>query len=397
MTAVEPDVVAEQARLVRDAAARDLELVLRDARAWVERDTPSGDLEALDGLAAELGETLAAYGLDVDLVPSPAGLHLHARLEGAGRARVALLGHHDTVYPRGTVAARPWHRGVGRILAPGIADMKGGLAVAAHAARLLADGPRPFGLLEVVSVPDEEPRTAPFATLERLRDFDAVLCLECGRPGGAVVTERKGGRWPRVRAVGVAAHAGADPEGGRNAVLALCAEALRIAAIDGARPGLTVHPTTFDAPGTKNTVPDVAVLGVDVRGSTTADLEWATAEIGRFDPHPGIALGVECVETTPPLERTAAVVRLADAARRLGTALGVTVGEVATGGVSDGCWTAGIGIPTLDGLGPVGGLDHSPAEYAEEASFAPRCGIVAGLVAAVDAGLLDEPEREERA
>ena len=91
---------------------------------------------------------------------------------------------------------------------------------------------------------------------------------------------------------------------------------------------------------------------------------------------------------TPPLERTAAVAALAAQAAALGAALGAAVPETSTGGVSDGCWTAGAGLPTLDGLGPVGALDHSPDEYIEIASLAPRCGLVAGLVAAIDAGLL---------
>jgi glutamate carboxypeptidase len=95
---------------------------------------------------------------------------------------------------------------------------------------------------------------------------------------------------------------------------------------------------------------------------------------------------------TPALERTAAVAALAGQAAVIGAALGFPVPETATGGVSDGCWTAGAGLPTLDGLGPVGALDHSPDEYVEIGSIASRCGLIAGLVAAIDAGLLRHPE-----
>ena len=115
--------------------------------------------------------------------------------------------------------------------------MKGGLAVAAHAARLLAAGERPFARLELVSVPDEEVRSEPIATQARLAGFDAVLCMECGRPGGAVVAARKGGRWLDVVARGRSAHAGSEPEHGRNAVLALARELPRIAGLDRARDG----------------------------------------------------------------------------------------------------------------------------------------------------------------
>jgi glutamate carboxypeptidase len=377
-----------QAAAVERTAAAELDVLIGELAAWVGHDSASGDVAAVDAFAAVLAAALERDGLAIELVPDAAGLHLHASLEGDGRAQIALLGHHDTVFPAGTARVRPLVRDGGRLLGPGVADMKGGLAVAAHVARAFAAGPRPFRRLEIVSVPDEELRSAPFATLDRLRGFDAALCLECGRPGGGVVTARKGGRWPVVRAVGRPAHAGAEPEHGRNAIVALCAEAVRIAALDGAVEGLTVQVTTFAGGEAVNSVPAVAALGVDVRAWHARDLDWAMAEIERFGGHDGVDIELGSTEATPPLERTPAVARLAGAAAGIAAELGVVAGEVATGGASDGCWTAGLGIPTLDGLGPVGALDHTPAEYVEIASFAPRCGIVAGLVAAVDGGLL---------
>ena len=170
-----------------------------------------------------------ATGWRASSCPRPPACTCTPSLEGAGRARVALLCHHDTVFPLGTVARRPLRREGDRLIGPGVADMKGGLAVAAHAARLLAAGERPFARLELVSVPDEEVRSEPIATQARLAGFDAVLCMECGRPGGAVVAARKGGRWLDVVARGRSAHAGSEPEHGRNAVLALARELPRIA------------------------------------------------------------------------------------------------------------------------------------------------------------------------
>ena len=203
----------DTARRVRAAVATDLDLLLGDLARWVGHDSPSGAQEQLDALAAEIAQTLSDYGLGGELVSSPAGLHVHAVLEGAGDARVALLCHHDTVFPLGTVARRPLRREGGRLIGPGVADMKGGLAVAAHAARVLA-GERPFARLELVCVPDEEIRSEPIATQARLAGFDAVLCMECGRPGGAVVSARKGGRWLDIVARGRSAHAGSEPEHG---------------------------------------------------------------------------------------------------------------------------------------------------------------------------------------
>jgi glutamate carboxypeptidase len=384
-----PDAIATAWR-VHDAAADDLEAILADLARWVGCDSPSGATDALDALAADIAATLAHAGFEAELVPSPAGLHVHAVLEGSGQARVALLCHHDTVFPMGTAARRPLLRDGGRLLGPGTADMKGGIAVAAHAARLLAAGERPFARLELVCVPDEEVRSEPIATQSRLAGFDAVLCMECGRPGGAVVAARKGGRWLDVVARGRSAHAGSEPEHGRNAVLALARELPRIAALDCAREGLTLHITRMHGGDVLNSIAGDARATIDMRAWHEADLDWAEAELLRCDPHRGVTFTTGERLVTPPLERTAAVAALARQAAAIGAALGSPAPETTTGGVSDGCWTAGAGLPTLDGLGPVGALDHSPDEYIEITSLAPRCGLVAGLVAAIDAGLLHD-------
>ena len=378
----------EEAARVRALVEGELELLLADLATWVDVDTPGGDLDALDGTARLLAGTCERYGLEPELVPSPAGLYLHAALRGKGRGRVALLCHHDTVFPLGTAAMRPFRRDGERCYGPGVADMKGGIAVAVHAARALASGPRPFGLVEVVSVPDEESRPGPPATFDRLAAFDAVLCLECGRPGGEVVSARKGAAWLRIQAEGRAAHAGEAPRAGRNVALALAREALRLSQLDAAREGLTLQITALEAGEGLNTVPSRGLLAADVRAASQDDLDWATGRIRDFPGYDGIALRYEDLGGPPPFERTEPVARLAETAIALGASLGHKFGEAVAGGVSDGSWTASRGVPTLDGLGPVGGDDHSPAEYVETTSFATRCGVVAGLVAAIDAGLL---------
>jgi glutamate carboxypeptidase len=361
----------------------------------VNTDTPSLDVPAVDGLAEDLAATLDEHGLQSELVAAgETGVYLHAALEGKGRARVALLCHHDTVFPRGTAAARPFARERDRVFGPGVADMKGGIAVAVHTARLLARGPRPFAHLELVSAPDEEPRTVSPATMERLAGFDAVLCFECGAADGSVVSVRKGGRWIRVDAVGLPAHAGVDPDAGRNAVVALCREALRLTDLHRSRPGVTVQVTEFSGGEGKNTVPARARLTADLRAATSADLDWALVQISMTRRYDGVEIEVTDLGGPPVLERTSAVAALAGAAIALGGELGQSFGESTRGGVSDGSWTAAAGIPTLDGLGPAGNLDHTPDEYVDVTTFAPRCGVVAGLVAALDAGFLTEAPQE---
>src|SRR4051794_39478658 len=211
------------ARSVMRRAGDELPLALADLEAWVAHDSPSGDAAALDALAAEMAARLERYGAAVAV----GGGSLRASLTGTGRAKVALLGHHDTVFPTGTAAERPFSVAGDVARGPGVADMKGGLVVGAHALRLLAGHRDCFGRLELVSAPDEELRDGPFAGIERLREFDAVLCLECGRPGNGVVTARKGGQWVAIRIDGLAAHAGVAAGRGRSALIAACHEALR--------------------------------------------------------------------------------------------------------------------------------------------------------------------------
>lgn len=391
MSAVLPASAVAEARRVAEGVAAELDLLLADLESWVNVDTPSGAIEPLDRLAAMIAHTLQGYGLQPELVPVvDKGLYLHAVLEGDGEASIALLCHHDTVFPIGTATVRPFRHAGERCYGPGVADMKGGLAVAAHAARLLAHGPRPFARLELISASDEETRPSAPLTMDRLAGFDAVLCMECGRVDGSIVSARKGGRWFRIHASGRPAHAGVDPDGGRNAVVPLCHEAIRLSELHHAREGLTFVVTELISPEGVNTVPGEAFLTGDLRGPTTGDLDWAVDQARAFGSHPGIELRWEDLGGPPPLERTPAVATLAEAAIAIGRELGDEFGEAETGGVSDGSWTAHAGIPTLDGLGPVGGDDHTPDEYVETASFATRAGVVAGLVAAIDGGLLEK-------
>jgi glutamate carboxypeptidase len=379
-----------EARRVAAGVAAGLDELLADLESWVNVDTPSGAVEQLDRLAAMVAQTAERYGMHPELLPMPGvGLYLHATLSGTGSSRIAFLCHHDTVFPNGTATNWPFSRDGERAYGPGVADMKGGLAVALHTARQLAGGPRRFGVLELISVPDEETRpTAPQAILDRLRGYDAVFCMECGRVDGSVVSARKGGRWLRIHASGRPAHAGVDPDAGRNAAVALAREAIRLAALHGARDGLTFQVTELVSGQGVNTVPGAGYLTGDLRAMTTEDLDWAMSELLKFGSYDGVAFREEDLGGPPPLERTPKVAALAQAAMELGAELGHEFGEAVTGGVSDGSWTAWSGIPTLDGLGPVGGHDHTPGEYVELASFPSRAGVIAGLVAAVEGGLL---------
>ena len=219
-------------------------------------------------------------------------------------------------------------------------------------------------------MPDEEGRSFEPHTLERMRGADAALCFECGRASGAIVTVRKAGTWLDITARGRAAHAGTEPHVGRSALMALVHESIRIREeIDGARPGLTANITWFHSGDVKNTIPDRAEATVDVRALTSADLDWAFQRIGEFGAHDGVEVRRSDDRGFPAMERAG---WLADRTLEILGELGQPVLEEMAGGVSDGSWMSEIGIPTVDGMGPVGALDHTDEEYIEIASIDPR-------------------------
>jgi glutamate carboxypeptidase len=386
------DALERQAWLAaaRDAqqwAASRMQVYERRLRLLVDMDTGIDAPQGRDDAAALLAEWACAAGCTAELVEHPAGKHLVAALPGEGRGRVVLLGHHDTVFASGTTTARPYGSDGRTAHGPGVADMKGGLLVGLTALEALAVGPRPFAAVELHSVPDEEVRTTPFGTLDRVRGADAVLVLECGRENGDLVSGRKIGTWLRLVVTGRPAHAGTEPELGRSAVLGLCREILRCSSLDGARPGLTVIAGTISGGTIANVVPEHAEAMLDVRAQRRTDFEWAVAELARFGTHDGLSVGLEDAGAWPGIEQEAAGRLMLAEALAIGRELGTSLAAQTSGGMSDGCWTAAAGVPTLDGFGPVGGRDHAPEEFIDLTSVPTRCGIVAGLCVAVGLGL----------
>jgi glutamate carboxypeptidase len=341
-------------------------------------DSPTGHREGLDACAALIAHWAAEAGCAVDLVPSPVGLHVVARTHGTGTGRILLLGHHDTVFPVGTAAARPVRVEGERALGPGVADMKGGVLVGLAALERLVDSDV---AVELHSVPDEEGRNvAPF-TLKSMHGAEAALCLECGRASGAIVTSRKAGCWVTITAHGVPAHAGTSPDEGRSALRALARELLRVEGeLHHARPGMTAVATQLHAGEVKNTVPAEAWGVLDIRAADDLDLDYALGRIRAVGHHDGIVFAFSDDRGFPPMRRAP---ELAEATLRELAALGQPALEEAAGGVSDGSWTSHIGVPTVDGLGPVGEDDHTEREWIDLGSVEPRVAAIAALCRAL--------------
>jgi glutamate carboxypeptidase len=295
----------------------------------------------------------------------------------------------DTVFDPGTAAARPFAIRDGNATGPGVTDMKSGLLAGLYALKaLLAAGPLPFERLTYVANPDEEigsPSSTPHIR-EIAAETDVCLVLECARANGDIVSSRKGILDARVTVHGRAAHAGVEPEKGRSAILAAADLVTRLHALNGRWKGVTVNVGVIDGGTRPNVVAERASLEVDVRAIRRSDLEAAEAEIQTM-------LGTLVVpdttaEMTPmarwwPMEKLERSGRLVEHAQAIARRLGFEVRDAATGGASDANTTAGMGVPSIDGLGPIGGMDHSPAEYLEVASIVPRTTLLAGLLLAI--------------
>ena len=231
----------------------------------VDIDTPSGGVEQ-ERVAELLAGWLAPAGVGVEWVEEPdgPGRSMVIALPGHGDGMVALLGHTDTVFPTGTVAARPFRREGMRCFGPGVADMKGGLVLAAMALERCAQGSRPFAELRLLICADEEIRLRAPAVSAHARGARAALVFECARENGDVVSTRKGAIWRTMELTGRAAHAGADTARGRSAVSALAREILRIEGLAEGRPEMTSVVTTVQGGTALNTLPG------DARGRSTS-------------------------------------------------------------------------------------------------------------------------------
>jgi glutamate carboxypeptidase len=345
-------------------------------------DSPSGTT-AQELVAAELAAWLEPLGAVAEWIEEPdyPARSLALTLPGDGVREVALLGHADTVFPAGTAATRPFQRAGDRCLGPGVADMKGGLVLGAMAMERLAAHPlRPFAAVRLIVCADEEVRVrAPRATA-LAAGAAAALVFECARENGDLVSARKGALWRTLELTGVPAHAGADTARGRSAVSALAREIIRIEALPRGRPAMTSVVTTVHAGEAANSVPAHALATVDIRSSDAADIDHALAALTAGGAYDGVSIDVTDRGTWPPMPPAPA---LLETAVRLARELGLPAGHELSGGVSDGCWTGAAGIPTLDGLGPRGGRDHTPDEWIEVASVPARIELAAAMVEAV--------------
>lgn len=354
----------------------DLNDLLAEVRTLVECESPSADLAAVARSAEVVAKVgTACLGVAPETILLDGRTHLRWRL-GEAPTRVLLLGHHDTVWPLGSLTVHPCTVEGGVLRGPGCFDMKAGLVMAFHAAAGL-DG------VTLLVIGDEELGSPSSRALveEEAGAATAVLVLEASADGGALKTERKGVSLYEVSVAGRAAHAGLEPERGVNATLELAHQVLAVNALADARAGTTVTPTVARAGATTNTVPATGSFAVDVRARTQAEQDRVHQAIRALPPMlPGARVEVGGGVNRPPLE-AAASAALYERAHGIAQRLGLpALTSAAVGGASDGNLTAGVGTPTLDGLGAVGGGAHAADEHVLVDELPGRTALLRALV-----------------
>jgi glutamate carboxypeptidase len=362
------------------------ENILATIRELVETESPSDNKEAVDRLGQLLAEKFSALGGRVRFHrTSGFGDHLQVDFRGNGAKPVLLLGHLDTVYPMGTLASMPCRAGDGRLWGPGVLDMKSGIGLMLHAIDGLRNWhgnlPRP---VTVLLVSDEEVGSDSSRRMTEglAKKSAAVLVLEPSYGlQGAAKTERKGVGEYQVKVTGIAAHSGLDFGKGQSAILELARQIEKVATFTDLKRGLTLNVGLVQGGTRVNVVAAEATATVDVRISRAKDAALIERKMRSLRP-----INRKCKVTVtgglnrPPMERTPGVAALYQKAAEIAKGLGWNLEEAAVGGGSDGNFTAGLGIPTLDGLGGVGEGAHANHESIVISELPRRAALLAALI-----------------
>jgi glutamate carboxypeptidase len=370
-----------------DQIARYRDRLLADLERLVNMDSYSHDKADVDRVGAEFRKLFDEFGFEVIVNPSDTyGDSLMATLNGSGTIKILMVGHMDTVHPKGTTARLPYRVEGDIAYGPGTVDMKAGDLMGIYAMRLLQEaGATGFGKLSIIINSDEEigsPSSRAFIE-EQAKAHDVVLVLEGPQTRREIVSRRKGGATFKLTVHGRAAHAGVEPELGRNALLELAHQIIALQALNDLETGTTVNVCIANAGIAHNAIPGVATASIDVRALNAAEADRIVKAI--HDTVAKTTVPDTLCEITggflrPPMEKTEISAKLIELTQRFAVELGTPLKEITMGGGTDGNFTAAAGVPTLDGMGPDGGLSHSEREFLELPSIWERMAILIKVI-----------------
>jgi glutamate carboxypeptidase len=380
------------AHQVVEQAEQFMQEYLDDLKAIVNIDSGTYSRPGVDRVGAYLQERFQAFGFSTHFDRQERfGDHLIATHTGNAPVgpRILLIGHIDTVFPEGEAQRRPFaisqQNGKRIATGPGVLDMKSGVLIGMYGLHILISTRQAnYQQATFVCNSDEEigsPSSKPLIQ-ELARQADAVIVLEPGRAKETVVSSRRGSGQYRVEVRGISAHAGVEPQRGRNAILELSYQVQKMQALNGTVPGTTLSVDIIHGGERVNVVPDLAYCEMDVRVSDEAGLqaiEAAMRKVAAKTVLQGTSITLSGGMACMPFERKGNE-QLVQLAKEAGNELGLKIEDVGSGGASDANNAAVVGVPTIDGLGAGGGLAHNPGEYIELDYLPTRIALLAGLV-----------------
>ena len=360
--------------------------MLEHVKQFVNTESPSNEPELLQTSAEFLAKVMTeVLGKAPEIIASDKGPHVHWK--GSDDTKVLIVGHHDTVFQKGTVAKRGFSVDGDIARGPGIFDMKAGIIQAIYG---LSEIREAFHA-EILITSDEEIGSYASRALieERAKATGNVLVFEPSGNGDALKIARKGVGTFRVDIAGRASHAGLEPEKGINALVELAAQVQKIVAIAQPEIGTTVTPTIASAGTTENVVPAAAQITVDVRVNVVSEKARVESAFSALQPTvSGATISVSGSINRPPMHESASTTLYA-VAQSVAQGIGITnLQGIAVGGGSDGNFTAAIGVPTLDGLGACGGGAHAETEYIKVSKMGERAALAAAITRALVKGQL---------
>lgn len=333
-------------------------------------------------------DELKKLGFSIELVPNTPdkSSHVIATLKGTGKAKILLMAHMDTVFKEGSAAERPFHIKDGRAYGPGVMDDKGGIVAGIYALKVLKNLDfKDYAQITFLLDASEETGSDIATDLikKTAKAHDVTLNLEPGRPADGLVVWRKGSATAVVEVKGKAAHAGVAPELGRNAAMEAAHQILQLGKLGDAEKKTTINFTVIKSGDRTNVIPDQATAKADVRAAVPEEFDRIEKDLARVSKDKLIA-DTEVTTTLqrglPPMPQTAESDRLMAMAQGIYAEIGRKLTEEGSGGAADASLSAGVGTPTLDGFGIVGGNIHTPEEYAEVESVAPRIYLLSRMI-----------------
>ena len=385
---VAPSVFAEPHKQVQADAEHYKDEALKLLERLVNIDSGSGYEPGLTQVRDIAVDELKKLGATIELVPNTpdTSSHVLATLKGTGKVKILLMAHMDTVFKEGSAAERPFHIKDGRAYGPGVMDDKGGIVAGIYALKVLKnldfkDYAQITFLLDASEETGSEVATA--LIKKTAKEHDVTLNLEPGRPADGLVVWRKGSATAVVEIKGKAAHAGVAAELGRNAAMEAAHQILQLGKLGDEEKKTTINFTVLKAGDRKNVIPDQATATADVRAAVPEEFDRIEKDLARVSANkliPDTEVKTSLLRGLPPMPQTEKSDELMAMAQGIYGELGRKLTVEGSGGAADSSLSAGVGTPTLDGFGIVGDNIHTPEEYAEVESVAPRIYLLTRMI-----------------